>query len=99
MAILFDEWTAIWESSGAGNSDKTCAVYISKLQHSGMLKGDDITDRFFRILLVGYLFAVFFFCSLNRGRIKQAYTYACIDNILNELLEIFLNMHSVNYWV
>ena len=77
MAILFDEWTTIWESSGAGNSDKTCAVYISKLQHSGMLKGDDITDRFFRILLVGYLFAVFFFCSLNRGRIKQAYTYAC----------------------
>ena len=76
MAILFDEWTTIWESSGAGNSDKTCAVYISKLQHSGMLKGDDITDRFFRILLVGYLFAVFFFCSLNCGRIRQAlYTY------------------------
>jgi hypothetical protein len=55
VAILFEEWTTIWESAGTGNSDKTYAVYISKLQHSGMLKGDDITDRFFRILLVGYL--------------------------------------------
>eukprot|EP00250_Pteridium_aquilinum_P021342 c25093_g1_i1 orf=270-7661(-) len=50
VAILFDEWLTIGETSNSQNSDKTYAVYISKLQHSGMLKGDDITDRFFRIL-------------------------------------------------
>lgn len=51
VTMLFDEWATIWDTSGTGNNDKTYAVYISKLQHLGMLKGDDITDRFFRILM------------------------------------------------
>ncbi|KAI5070413.1 hypothetical protein GOP47_0014756 [Adiantum capillus-veneris] len=50
VAMLFEEWLTIWDTSGSQNNDKTFAVYISKIQHSGMLKGDDITDRFFRIL-------------------------------------------------
>ncbi|KAJ7514921.1 hypothetical protein O6H91_23G065800 [Diphasiastrum complanatum] len=49
VVVLFDEWARICDAPGA--NDKAYAVYISQLQHSGMLKGDDTTDRFFRILL------------------------------------------------
>lgn len=49
VAMLFDDWACICDTPGS--SDKAYAVYISKLQHSGMLKGDDVTDRFFRILM------------------------------------------------
>ncbi|KAH7284495.1 hypothetical protein KP509_34G056500 [Ceratopteris richardii] len=48
VTMMFEEWLNIWDSSASQN-DKSFAVYISKLQHLGMLKGDDITDRFFRI--------------------------------------------------
>ena len=50
MASLFDEWASICDAPGT--SDKAYAAYVSQLQHSGMLKGDDISDRFFRILIV-----------------------------------------------
>lgn len=49
VASLFDEWASICDAPGT--SDKAYAVYVSHLQHSGMLKGDDISDRFFRILI------------------------------------------------
>eukprot|EP00252_Welwitschia_mirabilis_P002749 TRINITY_DN12719_c0_g2_i1.p1 TRINITY_DN12719_c0_g2~~TRINITY_DN12719_c0_g2_i1.p1 ORF type:complete len:2025 (+),score=405.51 TRINITY_DN12719_c0_g2_i1:577-6075(+) len=48
VASLFDEWFRIHESSGV--NEKAYPVYISKLQQSGMLKGDDVSDRFFRVL-------------------------------------------------
>lgn len=47
---FFHEWARICNTPGAAN-DKAYAIYISQLQSSGMLKGDDITDRFFRIQL------------------------------------------------
>ncbi|KAG0608479.1 hypothetical protein M758_8G108900 [Ceratodon purpureus] len=49
VASLFDEWASICDAPGT--SDKAYAAYVSQLQHSGMLKGDDISDRFFRILI------------------------------------------------
>lgn len=54
VASLFDEWASICDAPGT--SDKAYAAYVSQLQHSGMLKGDDISDRFFRILIVSNLF-------------------------------------------
>eukprot|EP01018_Ginkgo_biloba_P022479 Gb_12251 [translate_table: standard] len=48
VAVLFDEWARICDSPGV--NDKAYAVYISQLQQSGMLKGDDASDRFFRVL-------------------------------------------------
>lgn len=56
VASLFDEWASICDAPGT--SDKAYAVYVSHLQHSGMLKGDDISDRFFRILIVSDLFVL-----------------------------------------
>jgi hypothetical protein len=50
VAALFDEWAIVCEAPGA--TDKAYAGYMSQLQHSGMLKGDDTSDRFFRILIV-----------------------------------------------
>jgi CCR4-NOT transcription complex subunit 1 len=50
VAVLFDEWARICDSPGS--NDKGYAVYLSQLQHLGMLKGDDSSDRFFRILVV-----------------------------------------------
>ncbi|XP_068649486.1 uncharacterized protein [Aristolochia californica] len=49
VTLLFREWYRICELPGA--IDASCSHYISQLQQSGLLKGDDITDRFFRILM------------------------------------------------
>ncbi|KAL5999839.1 hypothetical protein ACLOJK_038126 [Asimina triloba] len=49
VSRLFAEWCRICELPG--NSDTPYSHYISQLQQSGLLKGDDITDRFFRILM------------------------------------------------
>ncbi|KAI8005550.1 CCR4-NOT transcription complex subunit 1 [Camellia lanceoleosa] len=48
VSVLFSEWYRICELSGA--NDATCAHYVLQLQQSGLLKGDDLLDRFFRCL-------------------------------------------------
>ncbi|XP_077245049.1 uncharacterized protein LOC143885003 isoform X2 [Tasmannia lanceolata] len=48
VSLLFTEWCRISELPGA--TDTVYTHYISQLNQSGLLKGDDITDRFFRIL-------------------------------------------------
>ncbi|XP_024528197.1 CCR4-NOT transcription complex subunit 1 isoform X1 [Selaginella moellendorffii] len=48
IALLFDEWARVCNTPGA--NDKTYANFISQLTQSGFLKGDDVTDQFFRIL-------------------------------------------------
>ncbi|KAJ4956450.1 hypothetical protein NE237_013233 [Protea cynaroides] len=48
VSVLFGEWYRICELPGANDASYT--RYISQLQQSGLLKGDDISDRFFRIL-------------------------------------------------
>jgi hypothetical protein len=40
--VLFDEWARICD--GPGSNDKAYAIYLSQLQHLGMLKGDHLTD-------------------------------------------------------
>lgn len=46
---FFQEWARI--CSTPGTNDKAYPLFISQLQSSGMLK-DDMSDRFFRILIV-----------------------------------------------
>ncbi|KAG6431049.1 hypothetical protein SASPL_109124 [Salvia splendens] len=47
---LFAEWYQICELPGA--NDVACARHVSLLQQRGLLKGDDMTDRFFRRIMV-----------------------------------------------
>ncbi|XP_072963541.1 uncharacterized protein [Typha angustifolia] len=48
VSVLYSEWCQICEHPVT--NDAAYGHYISQLQQSGLLKGDDITDRFFRIL-------------------------------------------------
>ncbi|KAM0934312.1 putative CCR4-Not complex component, Not1, MIF4G-like domain superfamily [Dioscorea sansibarensis] len=48
VSQLFAEWGKI--SSLPATNDSVCSHYISQLQQLGLLKGDDITDSFFRVL-------------------------------------------------
>ncbi|XP_027108902.2 uncharacterized protein [Coffea arabica] len=48
VSMLFAEWYRICELPGA--NDGACAHYVLQLQHNGLLKGDDTSDRFFRRL-------------------------------------------------
>lgn len=50
VAAYFADWCRLCELPAANES--TYTHYISQLQQNGLLKGDDITDRFFRILTV-----------------------------------------------
>ncbi|KAK3001987.1 hypothetical protein RJ639_020386, partial [Escallonia herrerae] len=49
VSMLFAEWYRICELPGA--NDAACAHYVLQLQQSGLLKGDDMSDRFFRRLM------------------------------------------------
>ncbi|KAL5571856.1 hypothetical protein UlMin_021453 [Ulmus minor] len=48
VSMLFAEWYRICEIPGA--NDAAYTHFILQLHQNGLLKGDDITDRFFRIL-------------------------------------------------
>lgn len=48
--MLFAEWYRICELPGANDAAST--QYIFQLHHNGLLKGDEMTDRFFRVLTV-----------------------------------------------
>ncbi|XP_015889443.2 uncharacterized protein LOC107424219 isoform X1 [Ziziphus jujuba] len=48
VSMLFAEWYRICELPGA--NDAALTHYVLQLHQNGLLKGDDITDRFFRIL-------------------------------------------------
>lgn len=51
--MLFAEWYRICELPGA--NDAACTHYIMQLHQNGLLKGDDMTERFFRLLTVSLL--------------------------------------------
>lgn len=56
--MLFAEWYRICELPGA--NENTCAHFILQLHSNGLLKGDDITDRFFRLLTVSSQFLILY---------------------------------------
>ncbi|XP_022867508.1 CCR4-NOT transcription complex subunit 1-like isoform X1 [Olea europaea var. sylvestris] len=49
VSVLFAEWYQICELPGT--NDAACAHYILRLFQRGLLKGDDMSDRFFRRLM------------------------------------------------
>ncbi|KAK2650679.1 hypothetical protein Ddye_018168 [Dipteronia dyeriana] len=49
VSMLFADWYQICELPGT--NDAACNHYIIQLYQNGLLKGDDMTDRFFRILM------------------------------------------------
>ncbi|XP_057455962.1 uncharacterized protein LOC130747140 isoform X2 [Lotus japonicus] len=49
VSMLFQDWYRICELPGANDTAST--HFILQLHQNGLLKGDDITDRFFRVLL------------------------------------------------
>ncbi|KAM7472074.1 hypothetical protein LguiA_010257 [Lonicera macranthoides] len=49
VSMLFAEWYRICELPGA--NDAACAHFVLQLLQSGLLKGDAISDRFFRCLM------------------------------------------------
>ncbi|KAI4354776.1 hypothetical protein L6164_003615 [Bauhinia variegata] len=49
VSMFFTEWYKICELPGA--NDAACAHFILQLHQNGLLKGDDMTDRFFRLLM------------------------------------------------
>ncbi|KAK8969351.1 hypothetical protein KSP40_PGU002018 [Platanthera guangdongensis] len=48
-SLLFAEWCRICDLPTA--SDAAYTNYLTQLQQTGLLKGDDMTDRFFRVLM------------------------------------------------
>lgn len=52
--MLFAEWYQICELPGS--NDAACTRYVLQLHQNGLLKGDDMTDRFFRRLTVIFHF-------------------------------------------
>ncbi|XP_024032955.1 CCR4-NOT transcription complex subunit 1 [Morus notabilis] len=48
VSMLFAEWYRICELPGA--NDAACTNYILQLHQNGLLKGDETTERFFRLL-------------------------------------------------
>ncbi|KAJ4727200.1 putative Ccr4-not transcription complex [Melia azedarach] len=48
VSMLFAEWYQICELPGT--NDAACTRYVVQLHQNGLLKGDDMTDRFFRRL-------------------------------------------------
>ncbi|KAI3874808.1 hypothetical protein MKW98_019381 [Papaver atlanticum] len=47
VSMLFNEWYRICEATG---NDAAVTHFMSQLQQNGLLKGDDMTDRLFRLL-------------------------------------------------
>lgn len=52
--MLFADWYNICELPGA--NDAACARYVLHLQQRGLLKGDETSDRFFRRIMVKFLY-------------------------------------------
>jgi len=51
--MLFTEWYRICELPGGYDTAST--HFTLQLHQNGLLKGDDLTDRFFRLLMVAFL--------------------------------------------
>ena len=48
--VLFDEWVRV--SEAALTNDKAVIIFLSQMQHSGVLKTEETAERFFRVLSV-----------------------------------------------
>ncbi|XP_057867287.2 uncharacterized protein LOC131074644 isoform X3 [Cryptomeria japonica] len=100
VAHLFEEWARICDSPGV--NDKAYAVYMSHLQQTGMLKGDDVSDRFFRVLTelaVGYCLvsevSVPSSIPLSSQQIMQGLSFTPID-MYTKLVVLLVKYYAVD---
>ncbi|XP_059651610.1 uncharacterized protein LOC132299153 [Cornus florida] len=99
VSMLFAEWYQICELPGA--NDAACAHFVLKLQHSGLLKGDDMSDRFFRHLMelsVSHCLSseVISFGPLQSSQQVQPLSFLAID-IYAKLVFAILKFCSVDH--
>ena len=60
--MLFAEWYRLCELPGANDAAYSC--FVVQLQQSGLLKGDDTTDSFFRHIMVNYDSKIFMYFKM-----------------------------------
>lgn len=85
--MLFAEWYRICEIPGA--NDATHAHYILQLNQSGLLKGDETSERFFRRLTVIFTYSISqtllikclrFYCKLITLIIQELSVSHCLSS-------------------
>uniref|UniRef100_A0A0D3HGI2 Uncharacterized protein n=1 Tax=Oryza barthii TaxID=65489 RepID=A0A0D3HGI2_9ORYZ len=75
VAVSFSEWCNICDHPTMGDSAYT--HYIVQLQQDGLLKGDDLTDRFYHILTV-------FFLPVSCSFANDLYELAVAHSVVSE---------------
>ncbi|XP_078152405.1 uncharacterized protein LOC144547593 [Carex rostrata] len=78
VAVLFSEWCQLCDLPVV--NDMTYSHYISQLQQNGLLKGDEITDRFFRVLTE---------LSIAHSLVKEPAALGAVQNHTNEQISFF----------
>eukprot|EP00850_Spirogloea_muscicola_P015627 SM000121S26024 [mRNA] locus=s121:298001:312953:- [translate_table: standard] len=79
VVVFFDDWARICDLPSGDNAH---ALYISQLQQAGMLKGDDMSERFFRLLMelaVGHCLSSELSHSSGVTQGAQGLSYTAID--------------------
>ncbi|KAJ4795845.1 transcription regulator [Rhynchospora pubera] len=78
VAVLFSDWCQLCDLPVV--NDVTYSHYISQLQQHGLLKGDDTTDRFFRVLTE---------MSVAHSLVKEPGAPGAVQNQTNEQISFF----------
>eukprot|EP00850_Spirogloea_muscicola_P021681 SM000258S09097 [mRNA] locus=s258:124363:135751:+ [translate_table: standard] len=79
VVVFFDDWARICDLP---SGDTAHALYNSQLQQAGMLKGDDMSERFFRLLMelaVGHCLSSELSHSSGVTQGAQGLSYTAID--------------------
>ncbi|GLT84370.1 hypothetical protein SLE2022_026050 [Rubroshorea leprosula] len=92
VSMLFAEWYQICELPGA--NDAACTHYIMQLHQNGLLKGEDMTERFFRILTEVSVAHCLSTEVINSGTLQlpqqaQSLSFLAIDIYAKLVLSIF----------
>ncbi|XP_019056501.1 PREDICTED: CCR4-NOT transcription complex subunit 1-like [Tarenaya hassleriana] len=94
VSLLFNNWYKICELPGA--NDAACIRYVIQLHQSGLLKGDDLTESFFRILTelsVNHCISseVINSAALQSPQQPQSLSFLAIDIYAKLVFSIFKN--------
>ena len=89
--MLFAEWYQICELPGA--NDGPCNHYIVQLHQNGLLKGDDMTERFFRIITVNLPLSLLLHINSQEGLGDQTH-FLFLLHVRNFLLHIAYLLRS-----
>ncbi|XVF08470.1 hypothetical protein REPUB_Repub07fG0006100 [Reevesia pubescens] len=100
VSVLYKEWCQTYNLHGA--NDAACAHFVSKLQQSGFLNGDDMSDRFFGFLMENSVAH----CLLSKGidsgltlqtpHIAQDLSFLVVD-LYAKLVVVILKYHATEH--